>query len=120
MKQFSFIRILIIIAVIGIIATAGYLYPNHGVSLSEEFTLHKNEAVVIADTGLEVKITEFYNSPCPSGAQCIWSGIGIGFEYRFKSQVQKGVDLLQAFGYQITVIKTDYETYATLIVKKME
>lgn len=88
-------------------------------SLGKEFTLKKNQTAQIMNTGLEVKITEFYNSPCPDGVQCVWSGVGIGFEYRLNGEIQNGIDLVQAFGYQIKVIKTDYETYATLTVEKI-
>lgn len=95
--------------------------PQNGlliVSLGQQFTLKKNQFVKIANTGLEIGVTEFYNSPCPKGVECFWSGIGIGFEYRFNGEVQKGIDLVQAFGYQITIVKTDYETYASLVVEK--
>ena len=90
------------------------------VSLGQQFTLKKNRVAKIADTGLEVEIAAFYNSPCPAGVQCFWSGIGIGFEYHFNGQVQRGVDLVQAFGYQTTVVKTDFKTYADLVVEKMK
>ncbi len=67
------------------------------VSLGQQFTLKKGQVAKIADTGLEIEITAFYNSPCPAGVQCVWSGVGIGFEYRFNGQVQKGINLVQAF-----------------------
>ena len=88
------------------------------ISLGKEFTLSKNQVAKIADTGLEIKIIQFYNSPCPKGAQCIWSGIGVALEYRLNGEVQTGIDLAQAFGYQAKIVKTDYETYAILIVDK--
>jgi len=88
------------------------------VPLGQQFTLKKNQFVKIANTGLEIGIIEFYNSPCPKGVQCFWSGVGIGFEYRFNGEVQNGIDLVQAFGYQTTIVKTDHETYANLVVKK--
>ena len=90
------------------------------VSLGQQFTLKKNQFVKIASTGLEIGIIEFYNSPCPKDVQCFWSGVGIGFEYRFNGEVQKGIDLVQAFGYQTTIVKTDHETYANLVVEKMK
>lgn len=85
-------------------------------SLGQQFTLHKDQIAKIADTGLEITITAFYNSPCPAGVQCIWSGVGIGFEYRLNGQVKTGIDLVEAFGYRVTIVKTDHETYADLIV----
>lgn len=90
------------------------------VSLGKEFTLKKNQVAKIGSTGLEVKIAEFYNSPCPAGGQCFWSGVGIGFEYHFNGEVQKGINLVQAFGYQTKIVMTDHKTYATLSVEKMK
>ena len=121
----------LIIAIIAILAVGGGIYvyqnkkteapvvaPTISVSLEEQFTLRKNQVAKIGDTGLEVEITAFYNSPCSAGAQCLWSGVGIGFEYRLSGQVQKGIDLIQAFGYRTRIIKTDHETYADLVVEK--
>jgi len=88
-------------------------------SLGEPFTLGLNQVATITDTGLEVEITGFINSPCPKGAQCIWSGVGIDFTYRLNGKVEKGVNLTEAFGYQVVIGETDYETYANLTVEKI-
>ena len=137
MNQKGFSNIVFIILVVILVGTAGYLVFNQGnsvpapvpspipasgsknntVSLREQFTLKKGQVAKIADTGLEVGITAFYNSPCPAGVECFWSGVGIEFEYRFNGQVQKGINLVQAFGYQTTIVKTDYEIYANLVVE---
>jgi hypothetical protein len=90
------------------------------VSLGQQFTLKKNQFAKIVNTGLEIGIIEFYNSPCPKNVQCFWSGVGVGFEYRFNGEVQKGIDLVQAFGYQTNIVKTDYETYANLVFEKIK
>ena len=89
------------------------------VSLNDEFTLHKNQTAIISNTDLRIKIVEFYNSPCPPGAQCIWSGVGISFEYQFGNETIHGIDAHQAFGYEINVLDTDYETYAILKVARI-
>ncbi len=89
------------------------------VSLGQQFTLKKNQFIKTAGSGLEIGIIEFYNSPCPKDAQCFWSGIGIEFEYRFNGEVKKGMDLVRAFGYQTTIVKTDHETYANLVIEKI-
>src|SRR3989344_8273333 len=86
------------------------------VSLGQQFTLRKNQVATVASTGLEIEIIQFYNSPCPSGSQCIWSGVGLGFEYRFNGEVKKGIDMAQVFGHQVTIVKTDHDTYANLVV----
>lgn len=86
--------------------------------LGQEFILHENESVSITNENLQIKILNFYNSPCPKGAQCIWSGVGVELEYSQNGQQVKGIDLKQAFGYETNIIWTDYETYAKLVVKK--
>lgn len=136
MSQKGLVKIILGIIIVILASTVGYLaitqgeiFPssisgpkpkNNTVSLGQQFTLKKGQTTKIANTDLEVGITEFYNSPCSKDVQCFWSGVGIGFEYHFNGEVQKGIDLVQAFGYQITTIKTDYETYANLIVEKMK
>ena len=87
--------------------------------LGKQFTLKKAQYAMIGDTGLEVEVTEFYNSPCPPDVTCIWSGVGTAFEARmlFETTAQ-GVDAVDAFGYHIEVVKSDNETYANFIVQK--
>ena len=90
---------------------------NHlSVELGQEFELKKGQRARVAGTGLELAILNFFNSPCPPGVQCIWSGIGIEFEYRYNGQSKRGINLVRAFGYQIDVIRSDYESYAILRV----
>jgi len=132
MNQKGFANIVLVVLVIILAGVAGYFTFNQKssspvptlspitVSLGQQFTLKKDWVAKIADTGLEVEITAFFNSPCPAKVQCVWSGVGIGFEYRFNGEVQKGIDLVQAFGYQTTIIKTDHEIYADLVVEKMK
>lgn len=142
MNQKGFANIVLIVLVVILVGTVGYLAFNQksststptplptpvpgpknntvSISLGQQFTLKKAQVAKIADTGLGIEITAFYNSPCPAGVQCVWSGVGIGFEYRFNGQVQKGINLVQAFGYQTTIVKTDHETYANLVVEEMK
>jgi hypothetical protein len=88
------------------------------VGLGEEFTLHENQSAIIEPDGLEVRITDFIYSPCRQGAVCVWSGLGVGMEYRLGTQVKTGMNLVQAFGYRTEIIETDYKTYAKLKVVK--
>jgi hypothetical protein len=88
--------------------------------LDKPFLLKKNQVAKLTGSDFELEINNFYNSPCPKGAQCIWSGIGVGFEYRNDGQIKKGVNLAQAFGYETTILETDYKTYARLSVSKMK
>lgn len=95
-------------------------YKTLYISIGEEFTLHENQIAMIENENYKIKITQFFNSPCPKGVACIWSGIGIAFEYTSNGEVTKGVNLVQAFGYQTTVIDTDYKSYAKLKITKIE
>jgi hypothetical protein len=88
------------------------------VSLGEVFTLHANESAIIKDEGLEVRVDSFIYSPCPPGAQCFWSGLGVVMEYKKGNETAKGVNLAEAFGYRTAIIETDYKTFAKLNVSK--
>ena len=95
------------------------LSQNHFfVKLGEEFELKKGQGAGLLGTNFEIEILAFYNQPCPPNVKCIWSGIGIEFEYRYDGQVIKGINLVKAFGYETTVIKSDYESYAILKIMK--
>ena len=84
------------------------------VELGEEFELKKNQRVELVRTGFELEIRRFFNQPCPPNVKCVWSGIGIDFEYRYNGQLKRGINLVKAFGYKISIIKSDYESYAIL------
>ena len=88
------------------------------VSLNEVFVLHKNQAAIVKEEDLQITIRDFMYAPCPEGVVCIWSGLGIVFEYRHKNEIKKGVNLTNAFGYEIDILETDYQTYATLKVSQ--
>ncbi len=88
--------------------------------LKSEITIGKDCFVKITGTGLAVGITEFHNSPCSEGTQCIWSGVGIDFEYRLNGEVKKGTNLVQAFGYKTNILATNHETYAKLSIEKIK
>ena len=127
------ILIALVVLFIGAAGTVGYLTLKEKFSdptlnttpssltvpLGYNFTLNKGQTAKIGNTGLEVTITGFINSGCPAGAECFWSGQGIEFEYRFNGETLSGMDLVQAFGFEVTVVESDYETYASLIVEKM-
>ena len=68
------------------------------IGLEEEFTLHKGETAELKGACLEIEIKRFFNQPCPPNVQCVWSGVGIEFEYRCDKKVQKGINLVKVFG----------------------
>jgi hypothetical protein len=84
------------------------------VELGEEFEVKKDQKVGLVRTGFELEIRRFFNQPCPPNVKCVWSGIGIDFEYRYNGQLKRGINLVKAFGYKISIIKSDYESYAVL------
>ena len=120
-------HVIILLLLISLIALAGCKplkqqppqhYETLYVSLGEEFTLHKNQTAVIEAEDFSVRVVEFYNSPCRG--VCVWSGVGIRFEYNHNGETLSGTDLAYAFGYQTDIIDTDHETFALLKVEKME
>lgn len=84
------------------------------IELGAEFTLHKNESAVVQNIGYKITVTNFFNSPCPDGSQCLWSGVGVTLKHSLKGEVKEGIDMTEAFGYKTTIIDTDHETYAKL------
>ena len=86
------------------------------VELGQEFELKKGQRARVAGSGFELAVLNFFNQPCPPGAKCVWSGIGIEFEYRYNGQLKKGINLVKAFGYRTEVVRSDYESYALVRV----
>ncbi len=93
-------------------------YEDLSVSLGEEFTLHENQSAKIESEGYEVTITSFANSPCPEDVVCVWEGVGIAFEYTYDGEMKKGMNLTRAFGYETTIVDSDYETFAIVSITK--
>jgi len=88
--------------------------------LGKAFMLKEGQTAVISGTDLEVTVTKFFNNPCPVDVRCVWSGIGIGFRYSFGGKTAEGTDLVKAFGFQTTIVDTDYETFAQLVVERVD
>lgn len=86
----------------------------------EQIRVGQRDCVELKDSGYTVTILEFYNEPCPPEVQCIWSGVGIGFKHQFYNQVMQGLDLIQAFDFDLTVHETDNESFAVISVKRLE
>ena len=100
--------------------SSGKLVPTPTIRIPTTFLGILPSSAKIIDEDFEIKITEFFNSPCPEGSQCVWEGVGIAFEYYQGREVETGIDLVQAFGYETTIIHSDYETYARLSISKIE
>ncbi len=98
--------------------STGFSQDYSSVRLGDEFMLKENQGVRLENTGFEVKILRFFNSPCPPHVECVWSGIGIEFEYRYEGQVKRGINLAKAFGYKTIIIRSDYESYAVLRIER--
>jgi hypothetical protein len=96
----------------------GFSQNYSSVRLGDEFMLKENQGVRLEGTGFELKIVRFFNSPCPPDVECVWSGIGIAFEYRYDGQVKRGINLVKAFGYKTIIVRSDYESYAALRIER--
>jgi hypothetical protein len=80
----------------------------------ESFELKKGQIAGLKGTGFELQILRFFNQPCPPNVKCVWSGIGIEFEYRNNGQSVRGINLVKAFGYKTTIVRSDYESFAVV------
>ncbi len=89
------------------------------VHLNEPVSLGKEECVKLENTRYSIRILDFFNEPCPEGVMCVWSGVGILLEHRLGDKTQKGMGLVQVFGYQTTISETDYETFAVLSINHL-
>lgn len=87
------------------------------ISLDEVVTLKEGQTVKLKDSDFEITVDKFYNSPCKG--ECLWSGVGVGLQYKSGGETQKGIDLTQAFGHKITIVKTDHATFVTLKIAKI-
>jgi hypothetical protein len=114
--------IFLFVFLVGITANAaetGSSSSDHfSLALCEEFEIKEGQRVGVIGTGFEVEILKFFNQPCPPNVMCVWSGVGIGFQYWNEGQSLTGINLVKAFGYKTTIIKSDYESYAVLRISK--
>ncbi len=98
--------------------STGFSQDYSSIKLGDEFTLKEDQRARLEGTGFELKIVRFFNSPCPPDVECVWSGVGIAFEYRYDGQVKRGINLVKAFGYKTIIIRSDYESYAVLRIER--
>jgi hypothetical protein len=96
----------------------GVIQNVPSVELGEEFMLKQNQGVKLQGTGFGIKILRFFDKPCPPHVDCVWSGVGIELEYSNDGQVRRGINLLKAFGYRTAIIRSDYESYAVLMIMR--
>lgn len=88
------------------------------VVLGKEFRLEKGQVARIGKSQAFLRITKFINSPCPKGAQCIWSGLAVMTELTVDGKiVPPGA---KDFPYDITGKDSDYTTYANFVVDEPE
>jgi hypothetical protein len=88
------------------------------VELGKEFRLKKGEIAGIDGGKAFLKIVKFINSPCPKGAYCIWSGQVVITELTVDGKVvQPGA---KDSPYDVTVVDSDYKTFAVLLVDEPE
>lgn len=90
------------------------------VELGSSFTLRKGEEVRVKDTDASVRLVELIYSPCPQGAQCIWSGLGVKFELVVGNKTySSSLDgFLSGAPYDVRIVETDYQTFARFLVTR--
>lgn len=84
------------------------------INLNEEVILKKSETAKIKDKNIYVTITGFVNSPCPKGAQCFWSGLAVLYDFYVDGKKVTNAESQ----YKVTIIKSNYKTYARLKIEK--
>lgn len=82
------------------------------------FILNKSGRAYIASQGVVVELTDLSDSRCPAGVTCVWAGeTALQIKYTKGTEVLEGKNLLTAFGLELEVKKSDYQTEATFVVK---
>ncbi len=93
------------------------------VDFGQDFILKKGQTARIKGQDISLVIKNFINSPCPKGAQCIWSGLAVVYELRINGKVYDA----DAHGgpppmapYDVIVKESDYKTYAKFLIGRRE
>lgn len=88
-------------------------------SLDSEITLKKGESVTLGEDNVSLKLTGFINSPCPKGAQCIWSGLSVLYDVTVAGVTYSGSERsVLDIPYVITIKDSDYESFAVFVISK--
>ncbi len=93
--------------------------------LNQSFTLESNHTAIFPQENLSIQLKEMFNSPCPPGAQCFWSGVGVLIKVSKDGDTQELLiqgeppTSMSAYGYLITLHKTNYISFAELSVSKV-
>lgn len=82
------------------------------VALGEKFTLKKGESAQLRGSNVELKVISFVYSPCPKGAQCIWSGLAVNQEFTLDGKPYKPYDT----HFNVNLLESDYKNYATYTI----
>lgn len=90
-------------------------------TLDEATALKQGEVAFAYGPNTYLKVKSFINSPCPQGANCIWSGLGVNSELYVDGKITTsvaGYAKSETNPYEIILKDSDYKTYATFIIKK--
>ncbi len=92
-------------------------------SYGEKFRLGEGEtAFSDDDEDLLITVNSFINSPCPEGAQCLWSGKAVSYELFTKDKIYHapmGI-LPEDVPYEVKITDSDYKTYAEFVINKKQ
>jgi len=95
-------------------------YSYYG-RLNDPAYIVENQKFAINSENFSVKLLKLHNSPCLEGAMCLWAGVGYDLEISKDQQTETKNYLtgsVNAFGYNIEILDTDYESYILLEVSK--
>ena len=84
--------------------------------------MKKSETARVKGLNVFLKVKDFIYSPCPKGAQCIWSGLAVVYELSVNGKTYDAPsgNLPPKVPYDVVVKKTDHKTYATFVISKPE
>lgn len=82
------------------------------VSPGQEISLRKGAVVRVRGSDVALRVEDFIDSPCPSGAFCFWRGQAVETAWYKGGRVNRTTDGGEAFGYRLEIVDTDYKTFA--------
>lgn len=88
------------------------------VELGKPFRLEKAEVAYLPGKRASLRIEKFIDSPCPTGAYCVWSGQAVIPELTVDGKVMRSG--AKDAPYDVEVKESDYKTYAVFVVDEPE
>lgn len=106
--------------------------PSRKADPGQSFKLTPGEAIHIERAGIMLRLKSLIYSPCPRGARCVWSGMGVMIEFRrgdgpVEKKLMPTILGVAPYSYKpkgrrysIFLEKTDLKTFAVFAVHNAE